>query len=206
MNQDNQIDQKKFEVRDLRQKEQYITDDKFLNGYAKFLGIYAVGVYGSLCRHANKQQRCWPSVKKICEELGVGRSSVLTATKRMEFWQIIRIYRIGKMANNRYDLIIKQRWLAINEENLKRYGEVCHINFNGLRDKFQKFVIQTSNSNETHIKELKERRGSFYKKPKPYFWGQEMRKDKRGKWWVIPKEGGQWSEFGGGKKEIEWKQ
>jgi len=48
---------KTFDVRDLRKKEQYITDDLFLNGYARFLGIYAVGVYGSLCRHANKEQK-----------------------------------------------------------------------------------------------------------------------------------------------------
>jgi hypothetical protein len=205
MDQDMLNNQEKFEVRDLRQKEQYITDDKFLDGYAKFLGIYAVGVYGSLCRHANKQQRCWPSVKKICEELDIGKSSVLIATKKMEFWQIIKIYRIGKMANNRYDLISKQHWLVINKENLKRYSEVCHIDFNSLQSKLQKFATRASNSSETHIKELKERKGSSYKKPKPYFWEQEMRKNKHGKWLIIPKEGGQWLEFAGKEEEIEWR-
>ena len=74
---------KHFDIRDLRQKKQYITDDKFLNGYARFLEICSVGIYASLCRHANKQQECWPSIDAIVNELGCGRNSVIEAIKRM---------------------------------------------------------------------------------------------------------------------------
>lgn len=199
-----QENQEKFEVRDLRQKEQYITDDKFLNGYARFLGIYSVGVYGSLCRHANKQQRSWPSIKKMCEELDIGRNSVLTAIKRMEFWQIIKKYHVGKMANNRYDLIIKSSWLPINEENIRRYSEVCHINLTSLQDKLQKFATRTSNIKETHNKELKERRDSSYKKLKPFYQNMPMVNSK-GKKWCIPKDNSPWLEFVGKEKDIEWR-
>ena len=199
--------QEKFEVRDLRQKDQYITDDKFLNGYARFLGIYAVGVYGSLCRHANKGQRSWPSIRTMGEELGIGKNSILDAIKRMEFFQIVKKYHIGKMANNRYDLIRKQRWLPINEENLREYSEVCDINFTGLQDKLHRFVARTSNSKETQSKELKERRDLPYKKLKPYFRNMPIVISK-GKRWCIPPDGSAWLEFDGShgaEKQIEWK-
>jgi len=45
---------------------------------------------------------------------------------------------------------------------------------------------------------------SFSKKPKPFFRGQEMRYAQR-KWWVLPKDGGQWLEFAGEKKDIVYK-
>ena len=45
---------------------------------------------------------------------------------------------------------------------------------------------------------------SSSKKLKPYFRGKEMRKA-QGKWWVLPKDGGQWLEFAGEEKNINWK-
>lgn len=193
------------EIRDLREKERYMTDDKFLNGYARFLEIYAVGVYGSLCRHANKQQRCWPSINKVCEELSIGRNSALNAVKRLEYWHIIKKYRIGKMANNRYDLISKRNWLPINSTTLKEYSEVCNINITSLLDKLHVFATQTSNSKETHSKETKERSSSSYKK-KPYYKldGTQARFSE-GKWWSIPKGGGEWLHIFRGEKDIVWK-
>jgi len=87
--------QEKFEVRDLRDKNRFVVDDKFLNGYARFLGIYAIGVYNSLCRHANKNQSSWPSINKIAQELGIGRNKVIDGTKNLEFWQIVKKKRVG---------------------------------------------------------------------------------------------------------------
>jgi len=223
-----------FEVRDLRDKGKFIIDDKFLNGYARFLGIYAVGVYSSLCRHANKQQKCWPSIKKIAEELGCGRNSVIEALKRMEFWQIIRKIRIGKKVNNRYELIDKKYWKSINKAYMEEFSEVCHINFKGLSDKLQGFIEQTSivrkhNSKETQKKgkefssfnkntdtddSIKDYDGSLLKAylvnsrtcpRKPYFWNHEMRyKKDKSKWYVMYSET-DWKDFAGEIKEIDWK-
>lgn len=148
--------EEEFEVRDLRDKERFVIDDKFLNGYAKYLEIYAVGVYCSLCRHANKQQKCWPSIEKIAEELGIGRNSAIEAIKRLEFWRIIIKQRIGKTITNRYILTKKTNWKVISEVCLKDYSEVCHINFKSLQDKLHKFATQTSNSKETQYKGNKE--------------------------------------------------
>ena len=54
---------------------------------------------------------------------------------------------------------------------------------------------------EDKIREEK-RENSFFKKP--FFKGKEMRKVK-GKWFVLPKDGGEWLEFAAPLKDIEWR-
>jgi len=51
----------------------------------------------------------------------------------------------------------------------------------------------------------KRREESSSKKKKPFYGKLEMRQDQRGKWWVIPAEGGEWLEFAGKLSEIEYK-
>ena len=50
---------------------------------------------------------------------------------------------------------------------------------------------------------LSKKKNSSFKKP--YYYKDEMRKDKRGKWWVLPADGGDWLEFVGLEKDITWK-
>ena len=213
------IDKERFEVRDLRNKGKFVVDDKFLNGYARFVEIYAVGVYSSLCRHANKQQKCWPSVKKMAEELGCGKDSVIQALKRLRFWEIIKSKRVGKQCTNRYYLLDKEGWKLIDEVSIKEYSEVYHIDFKTLSHRLQVSVTPTSNSKETQEQGNTIGRGTFssgnieknsnspYEKKSYYEDGREMRQTKKdGKWWVIPKGGGHpWSEYAGKESEIVWK-
>jgi len=103
-----------FEIRDMRHKEKFQIDDFYLNGYAKECGIYATGVYVSLCRHADKQQMCFPSLKRIAEELGISRSQVIRAVKKLKKHNIIKVKRMGKKLNNRYILIDKSEWSGGN--------------------------------------------------------------------------------------------
>lgn len=208
--------QDKSEIRDLREKSKFIVDDKFLNGYAKFLGIYCVGVYNSLCRHANKEQKCWPKEETICFELSIGKNSVVNSIQRLEFWKIIRKKRIGKTCSNRYFLLDKKCWKPINEDTLKEYSEVCEIKFNDLRDKLQRFVTQHSKERKHNRKETKEKGDPSYEKlanayrektsnyKRPFFLKDEMRWSEN-KWWVIPKDKGRWLEFAGKKSAIEWR-
>ncbi len=94
-----------FKRGDLRDKDQFKIDDKFLNEYAKYVGIYAVGVYASLCKHAQfKFQKTFPLVKKIAEELDISLSKVLYSLWVLESFNII------KRHENRYDLIHKKYW------------------------------------------------------------------------------------------------
>jgi DNA-binding Lrp family transcriptional regulator len=100
-----------FEVRDMRHKEKFQIDDVYLNGYAKKCGIYATGVYVSLCRHADsKTQECWPSIKRIAEELNIGINTVKRAIKILEENHLIIKKRLGKKLNNRYILLDKSEW------------------------------------------------------------------------------------------------
>lgn len=102
--------EKQFEVRDKRAKDRFYLDDLYLNGYARLCGIYATGVYVSLCRHANLEQKCWPSIKKIAEELAVSEKQVGRAIKKLEEYNIISKERVGKKATNRYWLLNKSEW------------------------------------------------------------------------------------------------
>jgi biotin operon repressor len=102
--------QHKFEVRDMRVREKFQIDDAYLNGYAKKCGIYATGVYVSLCRHVDKEQKCWPSLKKIAEELGISEKQVGRSINSLEAYNIIVKIRKGKKLNNRYILLDKSEW------------------------------------------------------------------------------------------------
>lgn len=101
---------KTFEVRDRRAKERFYLDDLYLNGYAKKCGIYATGVYVSLCRHSNLEQKCWPSIRKIAEELDISQTQTRRAIKILEDHKIITKERLGKKLTNRYWLLNKSEW------------------------------------------------------------------------------------------------
>src|SRR5438105_3719016 len=104
------LNNQQFEVRDLRRKEKFFMDDLYLNGYAKKCGIYATGVYLSLCRHASKDQECYPSYRKIAEELKISERQVGRSVKVLENQNIIKIKQLGKKLNNRYYLLDKSEW------------------------------------------------------------------------------------------------
>ncbi len=102
-------------IRDLRIKEKFFVDDLYLNGYARLCGIYATGVYLSLCRHSNKEQTCFPSKKLIAKELKISERSVFGAIKILEKWNIIRVKPQARKAsglykNNIYILLDKSKW------------------------------------------------------------------------------------------------
>ncbi len=197
--------QEKFEVRDLRDKSKFVIDDKFLNGYARFLGVYCVGTYSSLCRYANKEQKCWPSEKRIAKELSIGKNKVIDSIKYLEFWQIIRKQRVGKQATNRYFLLDKKCWKPLALPNLEEFSEVYRINFKSLQDKFQEFTTSISIVRKHNSNEIQKKGDFLLKEKKPYFWGKPMWKDKNGKWLVIHGQN-DFREFAGKESEIEWKQ
>jgi hypothetical protein len=99
---------------DNRNKEKFQMDDLYLNGYARHCGIYATGVYVSLCRHANRDQYCFPSFKLIAEELAISEKSVQRAVVILVEWNIIELIRSkkpdGTWQNNRYILLDKSVW------------------------------------------------------------------------------------------------
>ncbi len=206
-----------LEIRDLRKKDQFIIDDEFLDVYAKFVGIQAVGVYSSLCRRAGKDQKCWPSIKRIQKDLGIGRNSVINSIKKLEFWKIIKKTQIGRACSNRYWLIHKKSWREIDEESIKEFSEVCKINFSSLQDKLQQSQRETSNKGDKR-KEIKIKEKFFsneekieaYKNgkkwgEKPYFWDDPIVWKKSDQKLYVIENTGDWKKFDGKLEEIEWK-
>lgn len=99
-------------IRDLRIKEKFTIDDAYLNGYARVCGLIATGVYLSLCRHADKNQTCFPGKKLIAEELAISERSVYAGIKELEKQGIIKIKKQergkrGAYGSNTYILLDK---------------------------------------------------------------------------------------------------
>lgn len=198
-----------FKVRDLRKKEQFKIDDSYLNGYARVCGKDASLVYMSLCRHAEfNSQKAFPSQEKIAWEHNIKSvKTVRKGLKKLVEFNIIfaELNRIkGKFSNYTYTLLDKSEWKLPPTIGKKR-PTADHRHFTtGGKTTYGKMPTKDNKEQRiTNNKDNKEERSS--KKLKPFFNGLEMRKDQRGKWWVIPKEGGQWLEFAGKENQIAWK-
>lgn len=154
--------EERFKVRDMRSKEKFVVDDKFLDEYAKFLGIYAVGVYLSLCRHADySKQKSWPSIAKIAEELRISTPMVYGAIWTLEFFNIIKKQRIGKTASNRYWLLDKKEWAPLcgkgvdkllSDINSINITDINSINITTKRRLHHLLTTLTSNSKVTQVR------------------------------------------------------
>lgn len=103
-----------FIIRDLRRKQFFQVDDEYLNGYAKLCGIFATGVYISLCRHSDKRGICFPSIDLMSRELKVSRDSIMRGLKKLEEYKIIIKIKVqgtdGKFKRNVYNLLDKSQW------------------------------------------------------------------------------------------------
>lgn len=146
-----------FEVRDLRAKERFVLDNEFFNGYVRILGTNALGVYCSLARHANKMQKCYPSQKKIAEELSLSRATVNEWIKVLEYFKIIKKQRIGKGCTNRYWLLDKKKWrkdwqVMSNELTTNKVSDVKPFDIQSQTILLQESNHLTSNSKETQKK------------------------------------------------------
>lgn len=103
-----------FEVRDMRHKEKFFVDDAYLNGYAKYLGTTNSMIYFILCRHADKNQECFPSYEFIASRLGVSEATIKRGVKELRNWNIISIGKRkrkgGQFLHNSYVLLDKSVW------------------------------------------------------------------------------------------------
>jgi len=125
---------------------------------------------------------------------GIKKYYIWRTEKRL-LWRRIVIKRGNKVALN----IGYEQW-----RELPKWATVTRTGIRVINP--GKKVTRIAGHKEYLPKETKQKKesSSFKKKLKPYFRGEEMRRDQRGKWWVIPKEGGSWLEFAGEESEIEW--
>lgn len=106
-----------IKVRDFRNKQFFMVDDAYLNGYARHLGVTASMIYICLCRHVDKEQVAFPSQRTIAEKLGIKWRTVMEKTKLLEKWGLIDVKKIrnenGVWLNNTYTLLDKTEWKKI---------------------------------------------------------------------------------------------
>jgi len=99
-----------FEVRDFRDKEYFIADDVFLNGFAKNMDRSEILVYLALCRHANKDQVSYPSIPYLADKFGLSERQVTRAIQGLEDRNMVFVRRdAGK--HNTYLLLDKKHWI-----------------------------------------------------------------------------------------------
>lgn len=149
------MNEQTFEVRDIRRKEKFVVDDLYLNGYARKVGVYATAVYLSLCRHSDKDQKSFPSRERIAEQHGISVRQVARAMQSLKEWNLIKVERIGKKANNRYWLVDKSEWTDspfsdVPHSPVHRDSQSCHIGTDSP------VHSKDTHKKDTHSKELAE--------------------------------------------------
>lgn len=144
------MDEQIIRIRDLRQKEKFVMDDEYMNGYARLCGWQATITYNSLCRHANKDQFCFPSIELMAEENGVGRDTIMKGLRSLQDWNIIQIEKLrtpsGTWKNNAYVLIDKSQW---KEKSI----QVGHTDMDQPSRPHRLDQVGHTDTKETHIKE-----------------------------------------------------
>ena len=106
-----------FKVRDKRNKNWFYLDNEYLNGYAKIFGAIGTAIYVSLCRHADEDQKCFPSQELIAEELNIHRNTVRKHLDLFEEHNLIKVIRernkdTKQWENNVYYLLDKSQWMT----------------------------------------------------------------------------------------------
>jgi hypothetical protein len=111
---------RQLKIRDKRNKGWFYLDNEYLNGYAKIFGAVGTAIYVSLCRHADTDQRCFPSQELIGKELNINPRTVRRYLKRFIAHRLIEVERErknGVWVSNTYWLIDKSEWVSEGTES-----------------------------------------------------------------------------------------
>lgn len=143
-----------FKVRDFRNKGFFVLDDVYLNGYAKHLGTTASMVYISLCRHADKKQKSFPSQELIAEELGVHERTVMRKIATLKKWKLISVKKVknksGKWLNNTYFLLDKSEWIKPPTQNIQVDKKTKTTYIKDTQPPTQNIHIKDTHKKDTH--------------------------------------------------------
>jgi hypothetical protein len=106
---------REIKIRDLRRKEKFVIDDEYLNGYARLCGWNATLVYMSICRHADKDQYSFPSIRRMAQQHNVSEKSIERGIRALEAWNIVKVIKkersqSGTWLCNGYYLLDKEEW------------------------------------------------------------------------------------------------
>lgn len=99
-----------FEVRDMRARTRFFIDNVFYDEFTPVFGSSLSMVYVALVRHANREQKTWPSQSRIAAQLGMSRQWINIQLQMLEAFGLIKKIRVGKMCANRYYLLDEKHW------------------------------------------------------------------------------------------------
>jgi len=139
-------------------------------------------------------------------------ANILGTTSRNIFNVIPKLIKKGfveKSKDTRGYLRTTQKWyenvviirMKAEYEEVSQPMKKLHNDYERTSQPIMK-KLHTHNNNNNY--NYKKKRISSSKKLKPYFRGEEMRFSK-GRWFVIPADGGTWINYVGREKDIEWK-
>lgn len=80
-----------MQVRDMRSTHWFWMDNAILDIYGPQLGAYGIAVYTALCRMANANGTCWPSLNTLASTIGISRSTVIRSLEKLESLGLISI-------------------------------------------------------------------------------------------------------------------
>jgi hypothetical protein len=138
-------------VIDDRRVQFFMCDNAIIDDYAADLGPYALAVYVALLRYAGRKDECFPSLKTLGDQLGMGKDSVIKAIDTLKRKQLISVKhrrdKAGDAASNLYFI----REVVGHTDNL--VGDID----NGSRPHRQRVVGHTDTKNiqlkKTHQEE-----------------------------------------------------
>lgn len=116
-----------IKIRDKRNRGWFYVDNDYLNGFAKIVGPIGTSLYLALCRHADAEQKCFPSQELLAEELGISERTVRKYIKTLQDHKIIYVERDknkdGQWERNLYYLLDKSEWVKPEESGASGVGQ-----------------------------------------------------------------------------------
>lgn len=135
--------------RDKRNCNWFWIDNNLLKGWAKSLGPTPVAVYACLCMYTSESQgTCYPSITTISELLGISRTTVIAAIKKLEDSAIIEVeHSHGEGKSNTYTILPLSNHQV--DSTAIGLGVVQNLNHDGTET--VRGVVQNLDSNNTNI-------------------------------------------------------
>jgi hypothetical protein len=152
------LEKEQFAIRDERGSDRSHLDNPLMRDYGWLIGAKTIGIYAILVMHAGKDQKAFPSLKRIEEMSALSKPTVIECIKLMDWLQIIRSIQLGKMCTNRYVLLDKKCWRKDWEVMLRELttGEVNSFNPTSKAILIQRLngftsIVTRPNSNKTQV-------------------------------------------------------
>ncbi len=100
---------KPFRVEEGRDHGYFTIDDLFVDEYMRLAGMQTTMVYMSMCRHANKERMCWPSIRRLATQGKMALNTVVKSIKWLEEHGLIKTFKEPGQTTI-YRVMEKKKW------------------------------------------------------------------------------------------------